>query len=120
MIKNLTGERADGGKFDVRVSSPNKGPQIVAVRQSAAKHIDGEHLAFEMVLDPAGVQVHAPTGSVGFQMRVDFQSLGKHRQSTDGVTFYEGDLVPEALQLQTEIPAQVPFDDVSIELWLSE
>ncbi len=120
MIQDLVGKAADGATFDVHVDSPDSGTQIISVSQTSVEHIDGQHLAFDLMLDPAGVRIDAPSGSVGFQMRVDFESRGKHRQSTDGVTFYEGDVIPAYLQLQTEIPADVPVEDVVIKLWISE
>ncbi|MBF4597191.1 hypothetical protein ITJ50_00845 [Curtobacterium sp. VKM Ac-2889] len=120
MITTLTAETIGGESFDVRVSSPDDGPQIIAVKQTVVNGGVESSLGFDLMLDPSGVQVHAPSGSVGFQMRVEFQSLGKRRMSSDGVTFYEGDVIPLWLQLRTEIPVHVPFEDVSIELWLSK
>lgn len=119
MIRELEGKSAAGAKFSAKVTSPDEGPHIIAVKQTELTHSDGKHLAFELMLDPAGVRVYAPSGSVGFQMRVEFQSRGKLRRSSDGVTLYEGDLVPSLLELQTGIPANVPFDDVEIEMWVS-
>ncbi|NII42126.1 hypothetical protein E9228_002784 [Curtobacterium flaccumfaciens] len=120
MITTLAAESLDGESFEARVISPDEGPQIIAVKQTTVKSGLESYLGFDLMLDPSGVQVQAPSGAVGFQMRLEFQSMGKRRMSSDGVTFYDGDVIPLWLQLRTEIPAQVPFEDVSIELWLSE
>lgn len=120
MNTNVVATAFDDSKFDVRATWPDAGPQIIAIEQVEVRGGVERALGFRLMLDPAGVEVHAPSGSVGFQMRVEFQSQGKRRLATDGVTFYQGDVVPLWLELRTEIPAEVQFDDVAIELWLSE
>ncbi|MFS0731038.1 hypothetical protein ABC270_13290 [Curtobacterium sp. 1P10AnD] len=120
MQSKLIGTAANGSSFPVLLEWPARGPQIIAVRRIDVRgEVPGKHLGFDLLLDPAGIPISEPSGSLGFQMDLTITSNGQARHATDGVTYYNGDLVPEWIQLQTGIPADVSFDEVTIELRLS-
>ncbi|WIB25414.1 hypothetical protein [Curtobacterium sp. MCSS17_015] len=120
MNKTLVGKALDGSSFPVQMTWADDGPQVIAVKQATVEgETPGGVLGFDLMLDPAGVEIYEPAGSVGFQMKVTFNSRGERRGGADGITFYNGQIVPQWIQLQTGIPLDTPFDEVAIELWMS-